>query len=844
MYEIFQKIILIYEIKGYITLSVLLHEEHEMIPLIINSFKLDLDSPNEHSVCLALSAVCNIGGKEMAESLAPTVEKVLIAKNTVPMVRKKASMCLLRLYQRNKDFVEPTVWVDRCKELLKDTDKGVVTSVMSFVNFMASTYPDIFQPLHKTIVTMLSNTVNAKNISDAYIYHRIPAPWLSIKLLKFLQIYPIPDDLTEAQTLVDLLSSIITGSTSPSLTVNDVNTKNAVHAILFEAIKTAINLRTASTLIESCCQILCKFMTEKFSNIRYLSLELLSRMAVSSSETLHFIKKHQHTITSSLKDNDISIRRRSLELVYSMCDKKNCKGIVSELLSYLHDLNVNILNDYEIREDIIMKIAILAQKYCTFSEWYIDVMVELISLAGESMSDLIWYGTVKVIMSNPEVTPYAMEKAFREFKKANSNESMIKLGSYLLGEYAHFLLRSGSSNLNEIFSLLSLKFKTSEDDTKALILSTYLKFCGRYPETTNHIIQLMKLHLHQMNSELQQRAVEYLELIQLNNPSLLRSVCEAIPPFPEREQEPEDESSDRSEETQHVKPKNKKPKKKSSQQIIDSSPQSTPPKDSSPSTPQSPVSQKEYSNQGDVEQTLFKKLCLVNQGVLFENDLIQIGVKSQYQSGFGQIALFFGNKTMSPLENFAYTVSSTPYLLIQADGSHKVIEGGAQQKILIKVQCQTPYPGTYPVMAFSFSFQGKTIQHQLNLPIPASKFVEPLNLGPDQFGSMWSSINDPNACVQDIFKALYPINIEAIEKVLNLGLRLQVLEGVSNNINNIVASGTFTCVQGKAMCTVLLETNPKAQMIRMTLKATTPSVTQSMRHALLYHLSVPTEDTN
>jgi AP-2 complex subunit alpha len=67
-------------IQGYLALTIFLHENHEMMPLIIQSLQNDIQSRNDYHVCLALSAICNIGGKEMAESLAPIVQKTLIAK--------------------------------------------------------------------------------------------------------------------------------------------------------------------------------------------------------------------------------------------------------------------------------------------------------------------------------------------------------------------------------------------------------------------------------------------------------------------------------------------------------------------------------------------------------------------------------------------------------------------------------------------------------------------------------------------------------------------------------------------------------------------------------------------
>lgn len=39
-----------------------------------------------------------------------------------------------------------------------------------------------------------------------------------------------------------------------------------------------------------------------------------------------------------------------------------------------------------------------------------------------------------------------------------------------------------------------------------------------------------------------------------------------------------------------------------------------------------------------------------NNGVLFENDLIQIGVKSEYRQNLGRLGLFYGNKTQTVLQ--------------------------------------------------------------------------------------------------------------------------------------------------------------------------------------------------
>ena len=45
--------------------------------------------------------------------------------------------------------------------------------------------------------------------------------------------------------------------------------------------------------------------------------------------------RHRQSIINSLQDTDISIRRRSLDLLFAMCNKGNVREIVAELLTYL-----------------------------------------------------------------------------------------------------------------------------------------------------------------------------------------------------------------------------------------------------------------------------------------------------------------------------------------------------------------------------------------------------------------------------------------------------------------------------------------------------------------------------
>jgi AP-2 complex subunit alpha len=120
------------------------------------------------------------------------------SRDTMDTVKQSAALCLLRLYGGAGG--EPTAvpsgeWTSRIVHLLNDQHMGVVTAATSLIDALVKRNPEDYKGCVSLAVSRLSRIVTASytDLQD-YTYYFVPAPWLSVKLLRLLQNYPPPGE--------------------------------------------------------------------------------------------------------------------------------------------------------------------------------------------------------------------------------------------------------------------------------------------------------------------------------------------------------------------------------------------------------------------------------------------------------------------------------------------------------------------------------------------------------------------------------------------------------------------------------------------------------------------------
>jgi AP-2 complex subunit alpha len=535
---------------GYTALSLLLRSDDPMMSGVRSTIVRDLTqpttggrdgAPSDAAQSLALCAIANITGLELVQSLHTDVMQTLVAKSSSPCVKKKAALCLLRLARTSANVVVGRDFAPQVALLLQDRHLGVLTSSMSLLYGLASQTPSEYESLIPYAIHIMGMLVLKKACAREYLYYRTPSPWLQIKLLKFLQLYP--NALSKGENggqetapnngvaHIPQLTSIISKILTETDVSDSINKSNADHAILFEAVNLIVCWGSSGPveLREGAMKLLGKFISVREPNIRYLGLLTMAKLAQleGSAES---IKKHQATVLVSLKDADISVRRRALDLLFVMCDTDNAEKIVDELVAHLE------LADAAIREEMVLKIAILAEKYATDLRWYVDTVLKLISISGDHVSDAIWHRVVQIVTNHPQgdLQSYTAATLLVAASPRRCHETAVRVAAYILGEFGFLIAERPGMSGEEQFRILHQHWATSDNQTRAILLTTYAKLANLYEECRPLIAPVFARCTNSVDVEIQQRAGEYSSMREAFRPETVEDLLREMPPFEDK----------------------------------------------------------------------------------------------------------------------------------------------------------------------------------------------------------------------------------------------------------------------------------------------------------------------
>ncbi|KAJ2660046.1 hypothetical protein IW148_003977 [Coemansia sp. RSA 1199] len=816
---------------GYLAVTLLLPEDSGYMRGVLAALRRDINGGDDVSVCVALAAVSNVATREIAEALTEEILNQLLSPSASTFVKKKAALCLLRLLRRFPDAAGAHAWAARVIPYMGHRDAGVTLAVTSLATALAQQYPDAMRKAAAFAVRRLKSLVLDGECPTDYMYYTVAAPWLQVKLLRLLQYFPAPESAELRTLLLRILRHIIdAGQDAP----RELQQMNAQYSILFEAIGLGIHLDVDQGLMHESAALLGRFITSRETNVRYLGLETMAHLA-AYIDSLAPLKRFQGVITQALRDRDVSVRRRALDLLYSMCDVDNAKPVVGELLRHMGGA------DLALREEMALKVAILTEKYATEYAWYIDVMMRLVALAGEHLGDEVWHRIVQVVLGNEELQLYACTIALQALNAPVCHESAFKVSAYVLGEFGHLIANAPDSAPIDQLKALQSKMPSVSLQARAVALTTVAKFTNLFPEIKTACLRVLDRHRGALDAELQQRACEYYALATVESDALLPTVFEEMPPFAERQSalvsrllKQEGDTEDQRTWVPGGRDINRERRAQQTGEnpaeadVLDGKDGELPQSDPADG-PADPAEEPSITE----SRRHYARLLWESDGILYDGDEVQIGLMAQYKPPAGRVGVFLGNKAAGAIYDISIQAfvkdskdDKDPPLSVQESPGQSPLPASllplGQARIYFDVTCHRVF-ATAPTLRISYTQAGAPTVLELQLPVTCVHFMAPVTIAVSDFFARWKQLGEAELGeAQSVLKTpfLEERSGEWLRGVVG-GMGFALIQGADPAPDNIVAVGIATCESGERFgCLMRVEPKPSHSLTRITVRAT------------------------
>ena len=517
---------------AYSALSLVIDSTSQVLLLATSTIKKDLQNKDNPDIqALALNAVGDVCTPDMCREISMEVAN-LISSAEDPNVKKKAACAAVVIIKNCPETIDS--FVDKIPTLLEDRTHSVCLSGIYLVLEMISQNPSIVEKIKKyhSMFVKYEKSLLSVSYSPEFDVNGITDPFLQAKILEILQ-YTAKDDKELIDELADLFVSV------QSITESS---KQTGYALQYEIIKDINNLNASSGMKNLSNNILGKFLSSNDYNLKYIALNTLKDVA---RKDLASVQKHRSVILEFLKDSDISLQKRALDLIYLIINKNNLKNITKECLIFLPKA------EDEIKYELTKKLQDSIVKYSISYKWEIDSLIKMVINSKGKLYEDVLSQIIVAILEVKDLYIYSAHKAFLalKMKKNENNPPLAKLCIYIIGELAIYLINNTTLNCkNEILSvtendILNL-FKEvgnrhnnlGNETVVEYLLNALVKLFIKFKDKKSEIESMIKHYKRSYFSEVQSRALEYLQFNKSNKDKMKEKMVEAVP-VPQRKKE-------------------------------------------------------------------------------------------------------------------------------------------------------------------------------------------------------------------------------------------------------------------------------------------------------------------
>lgn len=204
--------------------------------------------------------------------------------------------------------------------------------------------------------------------------------------------------------------------------------------------------------------ILGRFLLNSDKNIRYVALNTLLRTVHADTSA---VQRHRTTILECLKDPDVSIRRRAMELSFALINAQNVRSMIKELLIFLEK------SDSEFKAQCSSGLILAAERFAPTTRWHLDTQLSVLIAVGNYVRDDVVSSTIQLISSSsPSDQEYItghLWDALLSAQNVEDKQPLMQVALWAIGEYGDMFVygeRSGGTflMLQECFEWIHIKY--------------------------------------------------------------------------------------------------------------------------------------------------------------------------------------------------------------------------------------------------------------------------------------------------------------------------------------------------------------------------------------------------
>uniref|UniRef100_A0A8B9GDH2 AP-1 complex subunit gamma n=1 Tax=Amazona collaria TaxID=241587 RepID=A0A8B9GDH2_9PSIT len=456
---------------GYLGAMLLLDERQDVHLLMTNCIKNDLNHSTQYVQGLALCTLGCMGSSEMCRDLAGEVEKLLKTSNSY--LRKKAALCAVHVIRKVPELME--MFLPATRNLLNEKNHGVLHTSVVLLTEMCERSPDMlahFRKLVPQLVRILKNLIMS-GYSPEHDVSGISDPFLQVRILRLLRILGRNDD-DSSEAMNDILAQVRSARSMSSL--------NFLFWIQWLAV---------------------------LGGILYVALTSLLKTVQTDHNA---VQRHRSTIVDCLKDLDVSIKRRAMELSFALVNGNNVRGMMKELLYFLDSC------EPEFKADCASGIFLAAEKYAPSKRWHIDTVMRVLTMAGSYVRDDAVPSLIQLITNSVEMHAYTVQRLYKAILGDYSQQPLVQVAAWCIGEYGDLLVSGQCEEEppiqvteDEVLDILEsiLISNMSASVTRGYALTAIMKLSTRFTCNVNRVKKVVSIYSSSIDVELQQRAVEY-----------------------------------------------------------------------------------------------------------------------------------------------------------------------------------------------------------------------------------------------------------------------------------------------------------------------------------------------